>query len=1316
MAPGLSKSQNTRPTILLNSRSDTGNSRNDLLTADATPGLHGKAEPGARVTIFDGSDVLGTTTASRAGIWRFSSPVLEEGEHDLRVVARSGGDKGVSKTLSVTIDTSAPAGPVAVLGAGSDTGISASDGITSDATPTLTGTAEAGSTVIVRAGGKVVGSAVADANGTWNLTAKHLVDGVYDLSATATDGAGNTSAGSAPSKIRVDTQVSAATIDLSATSDTGLSAADRITSATALALEGTAEQGATVVVRDGTVVLGTATADAGGAWSLTTAVLSEGLHGITATATDVAGNVAPGSPVLAVTIDTTTQTPTIDLVASSDTGTSAVDNLTSDTTPTLTGTAEAGATVVISDGSAVLGTVIANGTGTWSFTTGPLASGAHSFAVRAADLAGNQSTATLPLAVQIDAAAPGTPTIDLAASSDTGLSAVDNITADTTPDLVGTAEAGAVIRIMDGSALLGTTVADNAGAWAFTTAALTQGVHAIAVTATDAAGNTSAAVSLSVTVDSVIATPTIDLAASSDTGLSAADDLTSDATPTLSGTVDAGATVTVLDGSVVLGTAIADASGFWTFTTAKLTDGLHSFTARATDAAGNLSALSATLDVTIEAGRYDLSTLQPADGFVVQGDDADRHTGFSVSSAGDVNGDGFDDFIVGAPSVYSYGSHADEAYVVFGGASGLGTVDSSGRAIVDLAALTAADGFVLSGNTSRTQVGVSVSGAGDVNGDGLDDLLVAGAGQTSDQYIVVFGSRSTFGAIDAAGRDVLHTSDVTVQKGFYLAATIYSTAPSVSSAGDVNGDGFDDLIVGMPGASYFRNQPGDAYVVFGTEAGFGVESGGRAGLDLATLSAAEGFVVRGTRGEDYAGSSVSSLGDVNGDGFDDIVVGARNNSDDFPNGGQAYVIFGKASGFGAADGAGRRVINIASLTPDQGFVVQGVAGSDHAGCSVSSAGDVNGDGFDDIIVGAYWAKDGYGASGSAYVVFGTGSGFATTDFGGRPFMFLRELSADKGFKMIALPDGDFAGASVSSAGDVNGDGFDDLIVGAKGNDDGGNAAGAAYVVFGTGSGFGTLVNNERVIVLNDLKASEGFAIQGDAAGDGAGTSVSGAGDLNGDGFDDLIVGAPGGDDGGTDAGEAYVIYGSALGASAVAVTLTGTASADRLIGSLGDDTISGKGGADVLIGANGDDRIAVSSDSFARVSGGGGADTLAFDGAGLSIDFTQIANSRVSGIERLDLTGSGDNTARLSISDLFHFSDGADPQFTGAACDEMLVVDGNAGDRLILSQGTGSWALVSQDVGLDGTLPGSFDIYVYAISGATRGVLAVDADVTLEIV
>jgi hypothetical protein len=271
-------------------------------------------------------------------------------------------------------------------------------------------------------------------------------------------------------------------------------------------------------------------------------------------------------------------------------------------------------------------------------------------------------------------------------------------------------------------------------------------------------------------------------------------------------------------------------------------------------------------------------------------------------------------------------------------------------------------------------------------------------------------------------------------------------------------------------------------------------------------------------------------------------------------------------------------------------------------------------------------------------LFGLASGIGTVDATGRSVIDLTTLAPSQGFIIQGDEPFDRTGLAVSSAGDINGDGFDDVIVAAYGNDDGGNNAGAAYVVFGSASGFGTIdVSGRSAIDVTHLSPSQGFIIQGDSSADETGYSVASAGDVNGDGFDDLMVGGPRGDDGGFDAGEAYVIFGSAYGASTAPQTLTGTASADQLIGGIGDDTLTGNGGADVLRGGAGNDRLVVADTGFLSVHGGRGTDTLALSGSGRTLDLTTTPMPRIASIEVIDLNGTGANSLvidRLAVLDM----------------------------------------------------------------------------------
>ncbi len=508
-----------------------------------------------------------------------------------------------SMTLVVTADTGTPTTPTIDLDAASDSGGSDTDDVTSDATPTLSGTAEAGSSVEVFDGGTSLGTTTAT-GGAWSFTTAARSDGPHSFTAQSTDTAGNLSAVSDALVVTIDTEQPAQpTVDLATASDSGSSDSDNLTSVTTPTLNGAAEAGSTVAIYDNGTFVQAVTAGTDGTWTATLDALTDGPHPLTVTATDTSGNTSETSETLTVTVDTAgPDQPTIDLVDASDTGSSTTDDITSDSTPTLDGDAETGSVVNVYDGATLLQTVIAGAGDRWTLTTGVLDDGVHTLTARATDAAGNVSIASLTLEITTDTLAPSKPTLDLDPVSDSGSSDSDNLTSVTTPVLNGAAEAGSTVAISDGSTPLTTVTADSGGTWTATLAALTDGPHPLTVTATDTSGNTSeTSETLTVTVDTAGPDqPSIDLATASDTGTSDTDNVTGDDTPTLEGDAETGSVVNVYDGATLLQTVIAGAGDRWTLTTGVLDDGVHTLTAKATDAAGNISAASLTLEVTTD--------------------------------------------------------------------------------------------------------------------------------------------------------------------------------------------------------------------------------------------------------------------------------------------------------------------------------------------------------------------------------------------------------------------------------------------------------------------------------------------------------------------------------------------------------------------------------------------------------------------------------------------------------------------------------------------------------------------------------------------
>ncbi len=468
--------------------------------------------------------------------------------------------------------------------------------------------------------------------------------------------------------------------------------------------------------------------------------------------------------------------------------------------------------------------------------------------------------------------------------------------------------------------------------------------------------------------------------------------------------------------------------------------------------------------------------------WTAESNQAGAYFGYSVSTAGDVNGDGYSDVIIGA--VLYDNSQVDEGrvFVYHGSSSGL----------------SATSNWIAESDQASAHFGHSVSIAGDVNGDGYSDVIVGAYtydnGETDEGRAFVYhGSAS---GLSASANWTAESDQVSALFGC-----------SVSTAGDVNGDGYSDVIIG---AFYYDNgqtDEGRAYVYYGLSSG---------------LSTTANWTAESDQDIAQFGWSVSTAGDVNGDGYSDVIVGANYYNNGQPSEGRAFVYHGSSSGLSAT----------ANWTAESDQV------SALFGCSVSTAGDVNGDGYSDVIVGAHFYSNGQTYEGRAYVYHGSASGLSAT-----ASWIAESNQADVHF-----------GYSVSTVGDVNGDGYSDVIVGAPGYTNGQTDEGRAYVYYGSSGGLSTSAN---------------WTAESDQADAYYGTSVSTAGDVNGDGYSDVIVGAPYFDNGETEEGRAYVYHGSASGLSATANWTDESNQVGAIFGTsvstAGD--VNGDGYSDVIVGA-----------------------------------------------------------------------------------------------------------------------------------------------------
>lgn len=643
------------------------------------------------------------------------------------------------------------------------------------------------------------------------------------------------------------------------------------------------------------------------------------------------------------------------------------------------------------------------------------------------------------------------------------------------------------------------------------------------------------------------------------------------------------------------------------------------------------------------------------------------------------------------------------------------------NSIFDISDLNGNNGFVINGVGAGDRSGFTVSNAGDVNNDGITDLIIGapstipnGTTGAGESYIV-FGSNN----IGSSGN--FNLSNLNGNNGFVLSQINSGdfNEVSVNNAGDINNDDIDDFLIGASTADpNGNNASGETYVVFG-----GGNVGRSGNFNLASLNGNNGFIVNGANTGDRSGRSVSNAGDVNGDNIDDLLIGAPAADPNGSASGESYVVFGGSNVGSSGE------FELSAINGNNGFAIEGSSALDFQGFSVSNAGNVNNDGFDDLIVGASTADPNGNNSGESYVIFGG------ANVGSSGSINTSNLNGNNGFVLNGISPGDLSGRSVSNAGDINNDGIDDLIIGAPNGDANGNNSGESYVVFGSNN-----LGSSRSFNLSSLNGNNGFTINGISPGGLSGRSVSNAGDINGDNIDDLIIGASraetsnsggagesyvifgsnnigssgtfnlanlNGNNGflidgidlttgysvsnagdvnndnaddiiigaynangnGNASGESYVIFGMGSNTGSTSPTfgnddLTGTPGNDRILALGGNDTVDGLAGNDTLLGGNGNDVL------FGRagndiLSGNLGNDNIS-GGAGVDILNGGSGNDMLSGGNERDRLVGGDNNDTLiggNDNDTLLGGNGFDLLNGGTARDRLIGANNN--DTLI---------------------------------------------------
>jgi len=1386
----------------------TGNFNNGTATNDNTPKLNGTVtglESGDTIEIYQGTTLLGIASASVAsgnGNWSYQiTSALADGDYTYtaKVVDSAGNPGTPSSPFTLTVDTLPPTGIVSIDtyfdDVGPQTGVFDSTVPTDDTKPQLNGTVtglESGDTIEVYQGTTLLGMAsvsVASGNGDWSYQiTSDLTNGSYTYMAKVVDSAGNLGTPSGPFTLTVDTTTPIGTASIVNYTDdveplTGNFLSGTATNDPTPTLNGTVtglQSGDTIEVYQGATLLGIASvsvASGSGTWSYQIAsALADGDYTFTAQVVNTAGTPGTPSGLFTLTVDTTPPPGTVTIETYTDdvgplTGDFNTGTTTDDTQPKLNGRVfglESGDIIEVYQGATLLGTAsvsVASGDGTWSYQiTSDLADGVYTFTAKVVDPAGNPSLVSDTFTLTVDTLPPPTAAI-------TGI--MDDVTPvtglmthsgdpsnDSTPELHGTVSAALTadqtVLIYRDNVWIGNVGVFTGLDWTFTddSGGMTNGqtytYTAKVVSGTGVPGTPSAEYEMTLNLGGQVKINPI-------AGNDVLDPTEAAGNVTISGTLEnMPSSTTASSVQVVVNVGGTSYNASVTGTDWNVTVAGSALNAAMTGGRGSVGVTLSFEDnmhtaATVTASRGYLQHTEPSPVSLYSVGTAKAGLGYSMSVISDFNGDGYADYLVSAPGTRYDGGYVRTPaanYVLYGGPGGLPNI-GGGLASGNLDLITAAQGFKITssyigGHFTYTKVpGGTVTDIGDFNGDGLSDIAMVTP--IDNSVYVIYGQAGTpWQSLDLARLTPSQGFKITGATGFLYGVT----------GVDVNGDGYSDLIFSDPTAGpKVQNVTsgmggGAAYVIYGhagtqgniNTTGNSTSSNGPTDGNSITLvgagTAGTGYTVLTSVGAPNLGTTynvggntnnnsgytglgtvVSAVGDVNGDGYQDFAInapGGQNWGSSAP--GSAYVVFGGPNSVVkggtvsmavlenmAANGQGFK-ISASNLYEflggkhdsggPEGRGADAVYGQYH---TLSGLGNIDGSGHNAFAIGSPGAinpntgaeyrypglySDGAGA---VYVIYGDSKSLANITlptYSGGTWTNLSSLMSVGGFVIYsktfaATANGTVAGASdlgfaVSSAGDVNGDGITDFLIGAP---MAGNSKGAVFLVFGTADKEQlwaidpiTKLAQPGVVDLDQLVANgkldvfgaPGTAVQYNGAltnlnsnytpgvsptsggtGSNMGTDVTG-GDYSGTGLSGYTFSAWGDNVWNGQTGQVYNYDGTtALLTQAIdnangAVYYAGSG-IDRIVTGSGSNVwVHGIGGADdastdpklahdAASGGKGSNYIGIVSTNFTGINGGGGTDTVVFEASGIKLNLAEM-KLKVQNIEQFDLNNQT-NTA-----------------------------------------------------------------------------------------